>query len=85
MFPQTRVQRCWVHKTANVFNKLPKSLQVKARAGIHDIWMAETKEDAEAAMNTFEERYGAKYPKAGDCMTKDRDELLAFYDFSAEH
>lgn len=56
MFPQTRVQRCWVHKTANVLNKLPKSLQVKARAGIHDIWMAETKEDAEAAMNTFEER-----------------------------
>jgi len=83
--PTTRPLRCWVHKTANVLNKLPKGLQGKAKAALHDIWMADGREAAEKAMNAFVETYGAKYPKAVACLTKDREELLAFYDFPAEH
>jgi putative transposase len=85
VWPKTREQRCWVHKTANVLNKLPKSLQGKAKRALQNIWMAETKKDAEAAFDTFAQIYGMKYDKAVECLTKDRDVLLAFYDFPAEH
>jgi transposase-like protein len=85
VWPKTREQRCWVHKTANVLNRLPKSLQGKARRALQNIWMAETRKNAEAAFDTFAEIYGTKYDKAVECLTKDRDVLLAFYDFPAEH
>ena len=85
VWPTTREQRCWVHKTANVLNKLPKSLHSKAKRALQDIWMAETKRDAITAFDAFAENYGIKYDKAVDCLTKDRDALLAFYDFPAEH
>ena len=85
VFPTTRPQRCWVHKTANILNYLPKSLQARAKAGLHDIWMADTKAHAESAFERFVTSYGAKYPKATECLVKDRAELLAFYDFPAAH
>ena len=81
----TREQRCWVHKTANVLNKLPKSVQPRAKQHLQDIWMAETKRDAEKAFDFFLEANGPKYDKAVACLAKDRDVLLAFYDFPAEH
>jgi transposase-like protein len=85
VFPQTLEQRCWVHKTANVLNKLPKSMQGKAKAMLHDIYLAETREAAEKAFDRFVNLYKSKYPKAVDCLVKDREALLAFYDFPAEH
>jgi transposase-like protein len=85
VYPQTREQRCWVHKTANVLDKLPKRLQPKAKESLHQIWMADTRADAEAAFDQFLATYQAKYDKACDCLSKDRAELLAFYDFPAEH
>ena len=85
VWPKTRAQRCWVHKTANVLNKLPKSLQAKAKRALQDIWMAETRKAAETALDAFIETYGIKYEKAVECLTKDRDALFAFYDFPAEH
>lgn len=85
VWPKTRGQRCWVHKTANVLNKLPKSQQSKAKLGLQDIWMAETRKDATSAFDAFIEIYGVKYDKAVACLTKDRDALFAFYDFPAEH
>lgn len=85
VFPETREQRCWVHKTANVLNKLPKSVQPKAKADLHEIWQAETQEDAGKAFNHFLEKYEAKYQQACECLRKDREELLTFYDFPAEH
>jgi len=85
VFPGTRHQRCWFHKTGNVLNYLPKSVQAKAKAALHEIWMAATRADAERAFDRFSETYGAKYPKAVECLSKDRDALLAFYDFPAEH
>jgi len=85
VWPKTRGQRCWVHKTANVLNKLPKSQQSKAKLGLQDIWMAETRKDATSAFDAFIEIYGVKYEKAVACLTKDRDALSAFYDFPAEH
>ncbi len=85
MFGATRDERCWVHKTANVLNYLPKSLQARAKAGLHDIWMEDTKANAETAFNGFVTSYEAKYPKATECLAKDRAALLAFYEFSAEH
>jgi transposase-like protein len=85
IFPTTRHQRCWVHKTANILNYLPKSLQARAKAGLHDIWMADTKVNAEKAFASFVTNYGAKYPKATECLTKDRAALLAFYEFPAAH
>jgi transposase-like protein len=85
VWSKTREQRCWVHKTANVLNKLPKSLQGKAKRALQNIWMAETKHAAEAALDMFVEIYGTKYDKAVECLTKDRDVLLTFYDFPAEH
>ena len=83
-FPTTREQRCWVHKTANVLAKLPKQLQKKAKSDLQDIWMAEKRDDAYAAFDCFLEKYEPKYPKACRCLAKDRDALLAFYDFPAE-
>lgn len=85
VYPETRRQRCWFHKTGNVLNALPKSLQAKAKAALHEIWMAPTRAQAIAAFDHFVKTYGAKYPKATDKLTKDRDALLAFYDFPAEH
>jgi putative transposase len=85
IWPKTRSQRCWVHKTANVLNKLPKSQHSKARRALQEIWMAETKKDALAAFDAFVETWGVKYDKAVECLIKDREPLLAFYDFPAEH
>jgi putative transposase len=85
VWPNTRGQRCWVHKTANVLNKLPKSQQSKAKRALQEIWMAETKKDALAAFDAFVETWAVKYDKAVECLTKDREALLAFYDFPAEH
>ena len=85
VWPKTCGQRCWVHKTANVLNKLPKSQQPKAKRALQEIWMAATKNDAIAAVDAFIETWGVKYEKAVDCLSKDRDALLAFYDFPAEH
>jgi len=85
VYGETREQRCWVHKTGNVLNQLPKSLQSRAKSHLQDIWMAETKADADKAFDFFIEAYGVKYPKATERLTKDRDSLLTFYDFPAEH
>ncbi len=85
VWPKAREQRCWVHKTANVLAKLPKSQQPKAKRALQEIWMAETKAGAETAFDAFIESYSVKYEKAADCLEKDRDALLAFYDFPAEH
>jgi len=85
VYDTTRWQRCWVHKTANILNKLPKSLQAKAKQRLHQIWMADNKAEAEKNFDAFIQTYEAKYPKATDCLRKDRDVLLTFYDFPAEH
>ena len=85
VFPTTRTQRCWVHKTAKVLDKLPKRLQGRAKEAIHEIWMAETRVAAGQAFDSFLATCGAKYPQACECLAKDRDELLTFYDFPAEH
>ena len=83
VYPTTRTQRCWMHKTGNVLNYLPKSGQAKAKQGLHEIWMAETRAKAERAFDEWIERYDDKYPKATACLARDGDELLAFYDFPA--
>ena len=85
VFPQTRHQRCWFHKMGNVLNALPKSLQARAKADMQAIWMASTRDDSRAACTKFVERYKAKYPKAVEKIERDRDSLMAFYDFPAEH
>jgi len=85
VFPTTRVQRCWVHKTANILNYLPKSQQPQAKSALHEIYLAQTKDDAHKAFNRFIKAYAAKYPKAVECLSKDQEALLAFYDFPAEH
>lgn len=85
VFPHTRAQRCWVHKTANVLNKMHKRAQGRAKDLLHQIWMAPTKAVAEQSFDLFLETYEAKYPKAAECLVKDREELLAFYDFPAQH
>jgi len=85
VFGSTRAQRCWKHKTANVLNKLPKGLQLKAKAELNDIWMAESRAAAEQAFDKFLLSYEAKYPKASECLHKDRSALLTFYDFPALH
>lgn len=85
VWPTTRVQRCWVHKTANVLNKLPKSLQPSAKTLLHQQYLAPTREEAIKAHALFIETYQPKYPKAVECLTKDFDDLFAFYDFPAEH
>jgi putative transposase len=85
VYGKTRQQRCWVHKTANVLNYLPKGVQAKAKRGLHEIWMADSRDAANKAFDQFLRTYEAKYPKAVDCLAKDREALLAFYDFPAEH
>jgi transposase-like protein len=85
VYPHTREQRCWVHKTANVLDKLPKQIQPGAKERIHEIWMAATREHASQAFDLFLQTYGAKYPRACECLAKDREQLLTFYDFPAEH
>jgi transposase-like protein len=85
VYDTTRWQRCWVHKTANVLNKLPKSIQTKAKERLHRIWMADNKAEAGKNFDAFIQTYEAKYPRATECLKKDRDVLLTFYDFPAEH
>ena len=85
VFSGTHHQRCWLHKTANLLNKVPKSVQQAMKADIREISAAPNRATAEAAIKIFVEKYGAKYPKAAECLTKDRDALLAFFDFPAEH
>jgi transposase-like protein len=85
VFPDTRRQRCWQHKTANVLNKVPSSVQSGMKNALQDIYMAPHRAAAEVVLNVFAEKYGAKYPRAVDCLIKDREDLLAFYDFPAEH
>jgi len=84
-WPGVAEQRCWVHKTGNVLTKLPKSRHAKAKSALQEIWNAPTRQDAEAAFDAFLEDHEAKYPKAAECLRKDREELLSFYDFPAEH
>jgi transposase-like protein len=85
VWPSTRHQRCWVHKTVNVLDKLPRGQHVPAKNILHEIWMSATKADAIKAMEKFAATYQAKYPKAVECLLKDKEELLVFYDFPAEH
>jgi transposase-like protein len=85
VYGETRHQRCWMHKTLNVLNGLPKSVQSKAKQALHDIWQAETQVDAQKAFDLFLKTYEPKYPKAAQCLQKDREELMAFYDFPAQH
>ncbi|CAH2605645.1 protein of unknown function (plasmid) [Rhodovastum atsumiense] len=85
VFPSTRHQRCWVHKIANVLDKMPKSVQPAVKRDLREIWQAPDRATAEAAVDTFAEKYAPKYPKAVACLLKDRDPLLSFYDFPAEH
>jgi len=85
VYGTTRPQRCWVHKTANVLNKLPKHLQAKAKSDLQQIWMAATRDDAHRAFASFVEVYAPKYPKATECLANDQVPLLNFYDFPAEH
>lgn len=85
VYPQVRQQRCWFHKTGNVLNALPKSQHGRAKAGLHEIWQAATKADALKAFDRFVANFGAKYPKAVEKLTQDKESLLSFYDFPAEH
>lgn len=85
VFPETRPQRCWFHKMGNVLNALPKSSHARAKSGLQEIWMAATRAEAIKAFERFLSTYGAKYPKATEKLTRDREALLAFYDFPAEH
>ena len=84
-FPGTREQRCWVHKTANVLDKMPKRVQPDAKSLIHEMYLSSTRKDALEAYSEFVDRYKAKHPKAVECLVKDHDVLFAFYDFPAEH
>jgi transposase-like protein len=85
VYPESRQQRCWMHKTMNVLNCLPKSVQPKAKQALHDIWQSASKAEAEKAFDLFIETYEPKYPKAAACLHKDHEELMAFYDFPAHH
>ena len=85
VYPSTQEQRCWVHKTANVLNAMPKSVQCKAKGYLHEIWQAQTREYAKKAVQNFLEKYAATYDKACGCLEKDEEVLLNFYDFPAEH
>jgi transposase-like protein len=84
-YPECEEQRCWVHKTANILDKMPKSVQPKAKQRIHDIYLAPTKEQALVAYNSFLTLYNKKFPEACECLSKDKDVLFTFYDFPAEH
>jgi len=83
--PTTRHQRCWLHKTTNVLDKFPKSLQPNAHRDLREIWLAPDRASAAGAMTTFAEKYAPKYDKAVDCLIKDRETLLTFFDFPADH
>lgn len=85
VWPETRIQRCWFHKSGNVLDKLPTSIQAKAKGMLHDQYLASTREDALKAFDLFVESFGAKYPKAVECLVKDKDDLFTFYDFPAAH
>lgn len=85
LFPGTHHQRCWLHKTANVLNKVPKSVQPGMKAALREIYLAPTRAQAEVAVDLFEDAYGSRYPKAVECVRKDQRALLAFYDWPAEH
>lgn len=85
VYPDTRHQRCWMHKTGNVLNAVPKSIQPKVKQALHEIWQADTRDNAYKAFDLFIQTYEAKYPKAAVLLQKDREELLAFYDFPAQH
>lgn len=85
LWPETDQQRCWVHKTANVLEKLPKAMQPKVKEALHDIWQAETREEAYKAFDDCIERFSPKYPGAMDCLAKDKASMLAFYDYPAEN
>jgi transposase-like protein len=85
IWPKTRGQRCWVHKTANVLDKISKGQQPKAKKMIHNIWQAASRAEADKSFDLFVKTWEAKYPKATECLAKDREALLAFYDFPAEH
>ncbi len=84
-WPDTDQQRCWVHKTANVLEKLPKAMQPRVKEALHNIWQAETREKAHDAFDNCIERFSPKYPKAMECLVKDKDSMLAFYDYPAEN
>jgi transposase-like protein len=84
-FPSTREQRCWVHKTANILDKMPKSVQPDAKKLIHEMYLSPTLKDATAALTEFKTRFGVKHAKAVECLAKDEDVLFTFYDFPAEH
>ena len=85
VFPETKSQRCWQHKSINVLDKLPKALRGQALEALHEIWMAPTKDTALKAFNSFEQKFKAKYPNAVECLNKDKDSLLTFFSFPAEH
>lgn len=85
VYATTRQQRCWVHKTSNILDKMPKSVQAKAKSLVHEMYMSETREKAQEAYEQFVKLYKAKYPKACECLIKDKDVLFTFYDFPAEH
>ena len=85
IYPETQQQRCWIHKTANILDKMPKSVQERAKEAIHNIYLADTKDNALKAYEEFIERFEDKYPKAVECLTKSKDELFTFYDFPAKH
>ena len=85
VFPETRAQRCWLHKTANMLSALPKSAHPGAKKALAEVWNAEDKDHARAAVRAFDELYGAKWPKATAKITDDVEELLAFYDYPTEH
>jgi len=85
IYPQTRQQRCWMHETVNVLNKLSKGAQPKAMQVLHEMWQAKTREDAHGAFTLFLDMYEDKYPKATECLEQDHEELLAFYDFPVAH
>jgi transposase-like protein len=85
VFPHTRQQRCWQHKTINILDKFPKSMKGKVTEKLHNIWMAETKSDAQKALKAFVKSYEEKYPRATECLLKDEEQLLTFYDFPAAH
>ena len=84
VWPTTDQQRCWVHKTANVMEKLPKAMQPKVKEALHNIWQAETRDEAYKAFDYCIERFSTKYPKAMACLEKDKAEMLVFYDYPAE-
>src|SRR5215212_9504055 len=85
VFPRTKHQRCWVHKTANVLNKVPKSVQPGMKADLREVYLAPNRASAEQAISVFAEKYAARYAKASECLIKDQTALLAFYDLPAEH